>query len=753
MKREPSKIKSDILGRVRMLYVLFILAGALIIGRLVWVQLFSEEVAYNASRLAGRIFTEQVIPAQRGSILSRDGEPLATSIFRYRAAFDFASPGLDSLKTFREQADSLAELLAAFFGDRPAEAYRRFLWNEHDRRYRLTNRRDTTYLRSEGWLARMMDRLRGEEYVTRPIYDTLRDHTPVDIFPREVDYAEWETLRRYPLLNWNMGMVYRLIESDRRIYPQEGLARRTIGLTGDRGNYGIEKGYSEELAGRDGKALRQRIARGFYGRVAGGDHREPEDGADIVTTLDLDLQEAADRALRRQLEAQNANWGTTIVMEVATGEILALANLGRTGDGYTERENYALGRCMEPGSTFKLTTMIALLDDAGLSPETCYDTHNGDPVQVGPAKGIRDSHRGDQVIDFRRAVAASSNVYFAKAVWEHYGETGKKQQYSDFLREKLALDAPVGLQRLGEVAPVVTRDWKVPDPGVMLVKMSYGYRAQVTPLQTITLYNAVANGGRMVAPLLVREVRRNGEVEERFEPRTIRRSICSDATLRIIRDCFEAVCTEGTASLYFRDTTRLRVAAKTGTAQITDARRNEGRYYLGSMVAYFPADNPRYTVLTLIETRAQAGKAYYGASLAGPVVKRVVDYIHNRGYGDERRMVAADGRRHYPVRIKGGDIAQMRRVADEFSPRVSFDRRTGWGGVRIDSLSNVAVASLPQEAGRMPDVRGMGLKEALFLLENRGLKVRVAGQGAVRTQSIPGGSRIAPGAVVTITLK
>ena len=354
MKEERSKIKSDILLRVRLLYVLFILAGAVVLGRLVWVQLFSSEVAYNAERLASRIFTEETIPAQRGSILSRGGAPLATSIFRYQAAFDFASPGLDSLKTFREQSDSLAKLLAAFFRDKSAAEYSRKFREEHARRYRLVNGRDTTYLRSEGWFSRLMDRLRGEEFATRRIYDTIRDHTPVNIFPREVDYAEWQTLRRYPLLNWNMGMVYRLVERDQRVYPQGELARRTIGLTGDKGNYGIEEAYREELAGRDGKALRQRIARGFYGRVAGGGHEDPEDGYDVVTTLDLDLQDVADKALRRQLEAQNAIWGTTIVMEVHTGEILAMANLGRAGTegAFYERENYALGRSMEPGSTF-----------------------------------------------------------------------------------------------------------------------------------------------------------------------------------------------------------------------------------------------------------------------------------------------------------------------------------------------------------------------------------------------------------------
>lgn len=752
MKPERSKIKSDILLRVRLLYVLFILAGGVVLVRLVWVQLFSAEVAYNADRLSSRIFTEEVIPAQRGSILSRDGEPLATSIFRYQAAFDFASPGLDSLRTFREQADSLSKLLAAFFGDRPASEYARMFREEHARRYRLVNPRDTQYLRSEGWLSRMLDRLRGEEYVTRRIYDTIRDHTPVAVFPREVDYAEWEVLRRYPLLNWNMGMVYRLVERDERIYPQGELARRTIGLTGDKGNYGIEEAYRAELAGRDGRAVRQRIARGFYGRVAGAGHEDPEDGYDVVTTLDLDLQDVADKALRQQLERQNALWGTTIVMETRTGEILALANLGRNADGsFAERENYALSRSMEPGSTFKLATMLTLLDDARMPVTTVYDTHNGDPVKIGPARNIRDSHRGDREIDFRRAVASSSNVYFAEAVWDRYGITGRKQRYSDYLRDELHLGETVGLERLGERAPSITSDWKVPDPGVMLVKMAYGYRVRLTPIQMITFYNAVANEGRMISPVLVRELRRGDRVEERFESRTISSSVCSRQTLRIVRECLQAVCTEGTASAFFRDTTRVRVAAKTGTAQITDARSREGRYYLGSMVAFFPADAPRYTVLTTIETRAQAGKAYYGGPLAGPVVKRMVDYIYNRGH-DWYGRVGGDGPRRYPERVKGGDIAQIRRVADRLSPRASFDSRTGWGRAAVDSLSNVAITSLPDDRGVMPDVRGMGLKVALFVLESRGLRVRFSGQGAVVRQSIAAGTRIRPGAAVVITL-
>ncbi len=758
MKHEPSKIKSDILLRVRLLYLLFVLAGCVVFLRLVWVQLFSDEVAVNAARLEKRIFANKEILARRGTILSRQGEPLATSIFRYQAAFDFSSSGLDSVNRFNTQADSLAKLLSAFFRDRTPKQYSEWFRAQHDRCYRLVRPRDTTYLRSQSRFGRFIDRLWGEEYITRRIYDTLRDKRLVPLFPREVDYAEWQILRRYPLLNWNMGIVYQLQENDHRIYPQGGLARRTIGKMGHldkdslwAGYYGIEGNYREELAGRNGSAKHQRIARGFSSRVIGGDYEAPEDGYDIVTTLDLDFQDIADKALRHQLETQNAEWGTTIVMEVASGEILALANLGRNADGsYSERENYALSRSMEPGSTFKLATILTLLDDAQMSPRQIYETNNGDPVDVGPAKNIRDSHRGDRKIDLRCAVASSSNVYFARAIWDRYGITGRKREYSDFLHNKLHLGKTVGLERLGEQPPKITSDWKVADPAVMLVKMSYGYRVQMAPIQMITFYNAIANGGHMISPLLVRSLQRDGEEVERFESRTIAESICSPQTLQEVRRCLEAVCTEGTASAFFRDTLRVRVAAKTGTAQITDPRARNHRYYLGSMVAYFPADNPRYTVLTTIETRLQAGKAYYGGPLAGPVVKRVVDYIYNREW---MGRLSQRGAEHYPVRIKGGDISQVREVADELAPRVTSDNRSGWGRVHVDSLSKVVVETLPDHAGRMPDVCGMGLKEALFLLESRGLDVRVEGQGAVVQQNPVSGAPITAGARAHLVLK
>ena len=750
MKEEKSRIKSDILLRVRLLYLLFILAGLLIIIHLIWVQLFSSEVAYNADRLAGRIFTEEIIPAQRGSILTRNGDPLATSIFRYQVEFDFGSPGLDSIRTFHEQSDSLSKLLAAYFRDKPASEYRKMFRSEHNKRYRVIFRKDTLVARSEGWFARLIDRILDRELVPKKLYDTIRDHTPVPIFPREIDYTEWQTLRKYPLLNWNMGMVYNLVETDERVYPQGELGRRTIGLTGNRGNYGIEAVYRDELAGRDGKTTRQRIARGFYGRVVDGDNQDPVDGMDVVTTLDLDVQDVADKYLREQMIAQNAIWGTTIVMEVKTGEIIAMVNLGRTPSGnYAERENYAIGRSTEPGSTFKLASMLLLLEDANMPLSQTYDTGNGRVVMVGGIR-VQDSHAGFHDMDFRTAVAQSSNVYFAKAIWERYAND--KERYSDFMKH-LHLDKTVGLEAFGEKEPLF-QDWKeVPDPNSMLIRRSFGYRIKLAPIQVITFYNAIANNGKMISPLLVKEFRRGDDVLQRFRSQTLVDQICSPGTLQQVQSLLESVGTEGTGAGFFRDTTLYRVAAKTGTAQYADDKIGyRDGYYVGSMAAYFPADNPRYTVLTTIHTKRQAGKAYYGGPLSGPVVKKLITYLYNREHDWKIESVSGD-RTYYPDRIKGGNITQTRKVAGQLSPRVSSDERTGWGTVRIDSLSHVSITAEPQQAGIMPDVVGMGLKDALFLLESQGLKVSFSGKGTVRSQSIAPGAHISRGGAVSITLR
>lgn len=756
-KKREIDIKDEMYSRVKTVYILFILVGLCVMVRLVWVLGFSSEIACNADRLQQRIFVADSVYSRRGSILARDGEPLATSILRYRVDFDMAGEGFDSLALFREQADSLSKLLARFFRDRSAAEYRRRMVDEHQKRYKVKFRKDTTVRRSDGFFARVWDILRKDEFKTVRLYDTLRDHTPVTILPRPVDYNEWQELREYPILNWSMGMTYNLVTVDQRVYPYGELGRRTLGLVGDRGNYGIEAVYRDILEGRNGRMLRQRIAPGFSSVVHSGDNIDAEDGLDIITTIDVDIQHIADQALRRQLTEQRAIWGTAMVMEVATGDILALVNLGETSERsgvYIEKENYALSRRMEPGSTFKLAALLALVDDCDVPITKKYDTFHGRAVRVGGSRGplIQDSHNIGGEIDLKEAVAQSSNVYFAEAIYQAY--KNDPERYVKFLKH-LGLDRTTGLDDMGEASPLLpeygkkSKSWSAHT----LPNLGYGYVIELPPIHTLVLYNAVANGGRMMAPRLIREVQRNGKTVDEFPPRVLVDRICSGSSLDVVRECLEETARTGTAKAYFRDTLAFRVAGKTGTAKFAQSgiKYSDG-YYLGSMAVYFPADNPKYTVMTSVFTRRGRGTTVYGAGLAGPVERDIVNYIYYRDE-DWHQTLTPSREKHYPARVKGGNIDYVRRVADKFSPRVSFTDRHGWGAVRTDSLHNVDIHTSEADRTTMPDVVGMGLKDALYMLESRGLHVTFTGKGSVRSQSIPAGRKIRAGQHVAITLR
>ena len=752
MQDDRPEIKQEILTRVRWLYILFFSVGLLFTCRLVYVMFISREIADNSVRLRNRIVRKWEIPAMRGSILARNGEPLASSMFRYQVEMEFWSPGFDSLKTFARNADSLSKLLAEYFGDRTPQQYYDFFISQHNRHYRVVNLRDTAVHRSEGAVAQFFDRVFNREYRHYKVGDTIRDSSSVRILPREVDFNEWQVLSKYPILNNNMGMTYRLVKSDSRIYPQGELARRTVGVSdSEHGReYGIEHVWREALAGVAGESERQRIAPGFYSRVQGGSDKAPVDGADIVTTLDLDLQDVADKALRRHLQTQRAIWGTTIVMETATGEIAAMVNLGHTADGnYTENRNYALSGRMEPGSTFKLAALLALLEDAGRDLSLTYDSGNGRTVKVGAAD-VTDSHPGFSVVDLKTATAQSLNVFYAKAIYEAYKDNPKR--YTDFI-SSLHLDRRMGLEAYGELEPVMARPGEKGWSGLSLPNLGYGYAIELSPIQTITLYNAVANNGRMVAPRLVREIRRNGQTVEKFGPVTLVRSICSDQTLRKVRECLEEVALSGTAKYYFGDTTRYRVGAKTGTAMVAqNGHSYADGYRLGSMVTYMPADNPAYTIMTAVYTRKGYGTTVYGAGLAGPVQKEIADYIYSRRYEWHNR-VEVGGVKQRPASIKGGDIAQIRRVARRLDVKTAGEGGAVWGRMEADSTGVLTIAPVAIEHGRVPDVRGMGLKEALFLLENAGLRVTFRGRGAVATQSLTAGSACREGDRIEILLK
>ena len=729
MAKSPNSIKKSVLNRVMWLYLLMLVLGLILIIRLVGIQRFSPVTAQHTEQMMSRIKQSRQLHARRGNIMLRDGEHLATTVMRFQVNIDYSSQGMMLEKNhdkFYTEADSLSKLLGRFFAPdgRNAPHFRNMMYSEFEQAKKTPN---------------------------------AKRHRMAKLFPRRVSLDEWQTLRQYPLLNRSLGVVYKLDTIHERVYPMGQLARRSIGRKAEeqRHSYGVEWVYDSLLRGSDGRVRTQRIATNFQSTVEDTMNRRPIDGADVVLTLDRRIQEIAERELRAVLEYERALWGTAIVMEVETGEILAMANLVETRNGtYTANDDCALNRRMCPGSTFKLAAMLALLEDSGKDINLTYDTGNGSKVIDG--RSYSDSH-ACHTINLKQAVAESSNLYFIQAIRDHYKSNPKK--YTDFLRH-LHLDRAMGLQEFGELRPTFRdpetyKNWNY---DLALNNMAYGYTIELTPIQTLALYNAVANNGRMMAPMLIKEIRQGGRVLERRKPTVLVDKICSNKNLKIVQECLEEVALTGTAKAYFgRDTTLYSVAAKTGTAQIfgspdplTGKIKQRGEYYLGSMVAYFPASNPKYTIMVAVETKRGKSLHYYGATVAGPVARNVIASLYNLEL-DWHSKVVADSITHKPTSVKGGHIPYVRKVSSKFGLSDQTDSRKGWGQTNV-SGSTVTISAIEQGKSEMPNVIGMGLKDALYILESHGLKVSFSGKGQVMEQSVAKGAPIKRGDVVTIRL-
>lgn len=757
MAKRKSPIAKDILRRVRGLYVVFLLLGIGIIMKVIWLQYGpeSEELKTKAEKTT---FERVSLDAERGDILARDGRILATSVPTYDIRMDFAADGLDS-ETFYNNVDSLSLMLASFFKDKSATAYKNLLVGEYKRekrnRYRL-------------------------------------------ISPRRVSHLELKEISQFPLfrLGANRG-GYMEVQHNMRVRPHGSLAMRTIGhYVNDSIKYGIEGSFNNQLKGTDGMTVMQRISGSFKVPVPDPMNVEPINGMDVVTTIDVELQDVAERALKEQLEREQADWGTVILMEVATGEIHAMANVTRKGKELLEDYNYGIGARMEPGSTFKLATLIALIEDGKMSLDHMIDCEYG-RAMVGMTprtrRLIRDSH-AEGVISLRRVFEVSSNIGIAKAALEVYGEN--QTRFVDFLGT-LGLDKPLGVEIAGERAPLINRPGTRAWHGTSLAMMSHGYAMEITPLHTLALYNAVANNGRLMRPQLVKEVKSFGRTIYKFNSEALNPAICSSETIQKVKECLEGVVDEGTARMLKNP--HYTVAAKTGTAQVafgsggyTD--RYGGRNYLGTMVGYFPADNPKYSCIVAMKTYYRPGYArtYYGTALAGPVFKSISDrvYAANPSWHesvDRERPVVAPNEKD----MKSGRGEELYAVEKGFKMPTDRDkRRQEWRYVgdgesflnswitdnggdnfthnrqdnpnsaveelsvkEMERLAKLdAVKNVTMECGTVPSVVGMGLKDAIFLLEKQGLTVAFSGAGEVLKQSIEPGREVAVGSVISLTL-
>ncbi len=743
MKKGQPNIKREIMVRVKLLYVSFFFLGICIFGRIIWLQ-YGPEGPKLREKAEKTNFTLARVDAARGEIMAADGQLLATSVQKYYVGIDFRAEGLKK-DVFDANVDGLAERLAHKFGDRSKAQYKAMLQG--------------------GWNGRGTTRYRR-------------------ITPRLVTYNELQELKTYPLLSLPPNQGGRAIDVvTERVRPYGKLAERTIGRTvevrdtiikphrdstkrqkayvlTEKGQSGIEFSFNDQLKGQSGWQMKQKIADNFYIPVADSElNVEPVNGRDVTTTLDMDFQDVASSMLESQLVKFNALWGTVVLMEVATGEIKAMANLTNHGGQCIEDYNYALGGVAEPGSTFKLASLLALLDD-GMNLDDKVEVGSG-KMELPGGKSIKDDHAPEApVITLKRVFETSSNVGFVKATEKRFREKGREKDYVDYI-VNLGFDRQLGTGMAGEAVPLFHK----PTPEQVqagrwhrnsIAYMSHGYGFEISPLHTLTLYNAVANNGKMVKPMLIKELSEYGSPVKTYRTEVINPSIAPSRTIKAVQECLEGVVDEGTATVlknpYYA------VAAKTGTAQQLTGGRYLGGYagqlYLATMVGYFPADNPRYSIIVAIGTRYGSG-AYniYGSTLAGPVFKAVADRVYVTHYEWQEPVDRANPKVAQPPAVKGGPVKAVREVSGELNIKLADDARRGdWVRTRTDSTT-VAVAAVSTAGGTVPQVVGMGLKDAMYAIESRGLKVDFAGKGKVAAQSPAAGETVKPGATISITLK
>ena len=685
-------------------FVLFAGCALAVLCRIFWLQW----VDGDALRAAGeaRIYkTEELMPA-RGDILAEDGRVLATSLPFFELHMDMKASGFSN-GLFEASVDSMALGLSRVFGDKSEAAYRAELRRK--------------------WVA-------GERYAR--------------LGNRDVDYPELEQLRRYPVFreSRNKGGL-QVVRKFRRFKPLGDLASRTIGTVNAHGSVGLEDAYSNELQGEPGYRIVQKIPGQMAIPVWGEDQQPPREGLDVITTLDVNLQDVVSRALRQQLVLHNAHHGCVVVMEVATGQIRAMANLKQNAPGvYRDEVNYAVGESTEPGSTFKLASLIALLEDGLIRLEDSVNTGNGQ-MRIFD-RVISDTKTGGWgKITVQHAWEVSSNVAVASLVKRYY--SGREQDFVNRLYA-MRLNQPLGFEIRGEGKPYVNSPGSGQWSGLSLPMLSIGYEVRQTPLQTLTLYNAVANGGRMMKPYLVKALADHGKVVRRFSPEVLEASICSRSTVAKVRQVLEGVVNNGTASnLRNADDS---IAGKTGTAQIAHANRgyrqgNEVQYQ-ASFVGYFPADAPRYSCIVVVSSPRQSG--YYGNVVAGPIFREIVRKI----YTTRREwfpMCADDGPVHPPA-SKAGDKGDLVLGFKQLGIRIEDDARGQLWVNTTKQPDKVRLSVRGESQGLVPDVVGMPLMDAVYLMENCGLRVHAVGRGAVQRQSVAAGTTPVRGSVVTLEM-
>ncbi len=707
------EIKKDILWRVYLCFIGIAFLSFLILGKAVVVQKLQGDHWRNMGDSMHQRIVE--INADRGTIFSEDGQMLSTSLPQFDIYMDMMADGLRAKdgKVYKQYIDSFANRMAEYFGDKTAKEYKAELAAAYQK---------------------------GNRYYA---------------LQKKMSFEDYKNFREFPLVKLGKNKSGIIVEQNsKRIAPFGLLANRTIGLSREyinsdgkmkKMNVGLEMSYDSLLNGQNGQRMVRYISGGAV--PVEGSQVEPENGRDIYTTIDVKMQDVAENALLKMMVQSESEYGTCILMETKTGKIKAIANLGRRMDGtYWENDNYAL-RVTEPGSTIKLVTLLAALDKGTSKINDLIEVGSTGQLQVGP-RVVTDHERSPKpVLTIAECFAYSSNVGMAKLANKAFGNN--PEEYGEYVhRYHMDSRSPIDLSHVPKplLAPLAKSHG-----GLMnMLTMSFGYAIQVSPLQTLTLYNAIANNGKMMKPYLVNSIRNNGVLVKQMEPTVIEKNICNENTLKAAQQSLDMVVTMGTASKVFKEMP-FKVAGKTGTAHVSDGNiKYAHRVYQASFVGYFPEENPQYTCIVVIRTRPNP-VIRYGGQLAAPVFKEVATKVYSM-FVDRKTPKSYEGTVDSTSYFYAGNTNSIKNIYSWLQiPFVDSISNNPWTSVYANNFKPVLTTNVVRN-NLMPNVKGMGLRDAINLLEKMGLRVHVSGSGKVSGQSISPGLPFNKGQGVVLNL-
>lgn len=690
-KQENAKVNTRraILLRTYLVFGIVLVFGFSVLFTAAKLQLgsdkeFSKEMQQKNTRTID-------VKAIRGNIYAADGSLLATSVPRYNMVFDAMADGLTK-DTFRKYIDSLSMLMSIEFKGKNQAGWKSYFTNLRNNKSRYA-----LVVRDQG-------------------YDIVKK------------MKDWPLIRKG---KFKGGFWFD--EQGKRLYFMGDLAKRTIGYSKDGVYVGLEGAFDSLLRGTDGQRMEKRMPGNIWRPMQSAKVKDPVNGYDIVTTLDVNLQDVAQHALQRVLTENEADHGCAVVMEVKTGAIKAMANLKRNEKGeYLEVLNYAVNEFEEPGSTFKLVSTMALLEDGYAKPTDSVNVEGGEVKMFGET--MKDATKPNKnILTLQESFEKSSNVGISKLVLKHYGKQPEKF-VNHALRLGLNFKPEFDIQTPNHplIKTKKSKEWY----NTTLPWMSIGYETKISPLQMLMLYNAVANNGKMMRPYMVSEVRHEGKLLKNIGPEVVNEKICSDKTLATLKSMMEGVVDHGTATNLKND--NYKVAGKTGTAKIAKGKAYEEGSYKSSFAGYFPAQNPQYSIIVVIN---EPKVNYYGAKVAGPVFKEIADKIYSSSLKIQP-VAATGGDPQMPSILKGNSV-KIRQVLNTLNISSSLDsgKQSEWVTGEKKGFSVLLKSSSVRE-GQLPEFKGVGLRDAIVWLEQHKISVSSEGYGRIVSQNVPPGTAL-----------